>query len=409
MRADPFAVFPFVELHQGREERQRIGGKHQRVADVDARRETIVSFPGRQLLHLRPVAGHLATFVHDKTADRLAELFRIPFGGRTGGHVGRQIAGRPLQKQAQAAQLALDMAAQEAGIIGRELAQQGRQHRRMGGKVHQMGDRLLALNRVEADDDQLAVDRRIGPFRMAVAVERDLMGADPQAGRLQASVRLGDHLDDLVFQSADVRLLFGPVVQLDDRAMMRVAADEEDGVDASRLLELPANVGHALPGGGPPQVEADDGELALTAGQHHRPGQERLAHADAGFVLAGGVAPQRMTGRRRDVDFGRPSPKRLGLGPADSNKRDKTGKRRPCHFFDLHLGFGSRVPRDFLHKPAGQQRHRQRQEQPGPYHPGWMWQQTDVERSRHQHQEADAAGMYACHVPGDPRGRRSAK
>ena len=111
MRPNAFAIFPFVELHQPRKEGERIRGEDHRIADVDARREAEIPFAGRQLVHLGPVALHHPALVHDKGAEGLAEFLRRAFAGR----VRRKIAGRPLQEQALAAQLLLDVPAQEAG------------------------------------------------------------------------------------------------------------------------------------------------------------------------------------------------------------------------------------------------------------------------------------------------------
>ena len=148
---------------------------------------------------------------------------------------------------------------------------------------------------------------------MAIAIERDIVRADTQARGFEILVRFGDDLDDLLFKGADVGLFFvGPIIQFENRAMMRMAGDEKDVVELERVLERFTDVRHALPRRRPAEIEADERELGFADRQDDRARVQGIAHLDAGLVLADGIAPHRIADRRRDVDARRAGLQRLG-------------------------------------------------------------------------------------------------
>ena len=127
-----------------------------------------------------------------------------------------------MQEQALPAKVFLDLRGKEAREVVREFVQLVRQHGRMSGEVNEMRDRL-ALRVVEANEDHLFVHGRIGPLRMTIAIEGDFVAADAELRGLQVFVCVGDDLDDLLLEHADVRLLLpGPIVEFQDGAVMRM-------------------------------------------------------------------------------------------------------------------------------------------------------------------------------------------
>ena len=79
-----------------------------------------------------------------------------------------------MQEQAVPAQLLLDEPGQRPGIVRADDARPGLGHGRMGGEVHQVGDRPV-LRIVDADDGKIFVPRLVVlAFTMSIAVQLHL-------------------------------------------------------------------------------------------------------------------------------------------------------------------------------------------------------------------------------------------
>ena len=103
-----------------------------------------------------------------------------------------------------------------------------------------------------------------GSFEWRLRLNGAFMGADAEPGGLKRFVGGDNRLDDLAFQRANPWLFLGrPIVEFQHGAVMRMAGDQEDRVDLDRFLELLADVGDALPGRRPAEIEADQGDLLL--------------------------------------------------------------------------------------------------------------------------------------------------
>lgn len=121
-----------------------------------------------------------------------------------------------------------------------------------------------------------------------------------------SAVRFKDEISEFCFELADIGLLgIGPVVQLQDRAVVGVRADEEDVLDAGIFDAGPYGSGR-LAGGAVPQVEADDGDLLVPAASTSA-GLQGIEDALARLIVARPVAPHGVAGGWRDLDLGVPA------------------------------------------------------------------------------------------------------
>src|SRR5262245_51128271 len=126
---------------------------------------------------------------------------------------------------------------------------------------------------------------------MAIAIERNLVGANTQAGRMLILMRLGDDLHDFLFQPADIRfILTGPVVEFKHRPVMRMARHEKNAGKPQRFLYLLADVVHALTGRRPAQVETDQRDGLRANRENNSPRMQGIAHADAWLITADRIA-----------------------------------------------------------------------------------------------------------------------
>ena len=121
------------------------------------------------------------------------------------------------------------------GIVRGKLAFLDVAHGRMRREVHRMSDRL-ACRVLDAQHQQLAIDRLVLALGVAIAVERNLLRRHAHPRRLQRLGRVEDDLAEFLFELTNVGALRRrPLVQFENGAVVRVRGDEENVFNAGRF------------------------------------------------------------------------------------------------------------------------------------------------------------------------------
>src|SRR5262249_41073456 len=154
-----------------------------------------------------------------------------------------------------------------------------------------VSDRFTVLI-FDAKHEELTIHQLVGPLGMSIPVEGNFFGSDSDLRRLHTAGSLQDYISDLLLQLANIRILrIRPVVEFDNRPMVRVRANEKDVFNASFSFHSFANGGRRLAGRCPPQVETDNGDAVFVDADDQRSGVERIEHTGTWRVVAFAVTP----------------------------------------------------------------------------------------------------------------------
>ena len=96
----------------------------------------------------------------------------------------------------------------------------------------------------------------------------------------------------------------GLVDQLDDRAVVGVAAGDQDVADTGFVGDFAADDLHHGFGGPAADIDADECDLVVARGDHDRLGHQGVERAFGGHVVARTIAPHGNARGRRDVLVG---------------------------------------------------------------------------------------------------------